>query len=182
MSVEERGALRKRLLVERENFAAGAQHAAAQARLAERLDDVLRQLEPDCLGTYVPMRGEFTPSTMAHRPPGLALPYARRQPRDMHYRRWDGQAPTLRDECGIATSDGAAVVPDVVLVPCVGFTASLWRLGYGGGYFDGWLAAHPGVTAVGVAWSLGRIDSSAWTERAGDLPLTLIVTEDGVIA
>mgnify|MGYP003693774087 CR=1 FL=1 len=69
----------------------------------------------------------------------------------MHYRLWDGQAPRSVDECGIPSSDGAPVAPDVVLVPCVGFTASGFRLGYGGGYFDRWLAAHPQVCAVGVA-------------------------------
>ena len=48
---------------------------------------------------------------------------------------------------------GAVVVPDVLLVPCVGFAAGNYRLGYGGGYFDRYLARHPHVTTMGVAWS-----------------------------
>ena len=51
-----------------------------------------------------------------------------------------------------------------VVVPCVGFTAAGHRLGYGGGHYDRWLAAHPHVVAVGVAWSAGEIN-----ERRGQL-------------
>jgi 5-formyltetrahydrofolate cyclo-ligase len=100
----------------------------------------------------------------------------------MHYRRWDGRAPTIRDECGIPSSDGEVVVPDVVIVPCVGFTDDGFRLGYGGGYFDRWLAAHRGVTAVGVAWSLGRLGPDEFHPGPQDLPLSLIVTEHGVVS
>ena len=37
--------------------------------------------------------------------------------------------------------NGPAVVPDVLLVPLLGFDAAGYRLGYGGGYFDRTLAA-----------------------------------------
>ena len=111
---------------------------------------------------------------------GLALPFARRQPPSMAYRRWDGRSdPDLTDECGIPASSGAVVVPDVVLVPCVGYTRDGYRLGYGGGYFDRWLAAHPGVTPVGVAWHGSEI---TLVPQAHDQALTLIVTENAVVA
>jgi len=73
------------------------------------------------------------------------------------------------------------VVPDVVLVPCLGYTASGFRLGYGGGYFDRWLAAHPQVTAVGVAWSACEIDEAELKPQPHDQRLMLVVTEQGVI-
>jgi 5,10-methenyltetrahydrofolate synthetase len=100
----------------------------------------------------------------------------------MHYRLWDGATPTLQDEWRIATSNGAPVTPDVVLVPCVGFTRSGYRLGYGGGYFDRWLAAHPHVTTVGVAWAVGEISEAEFAAEPHDLPLTVIVTERGVVS
>jgi len=99
----------------------------------------------------------------------------------MHYRCWDGRSPTLIDECGIPACAGAAVVPDVVLVPCVGFTTERFRLGYGGGYFDRWLATHPQVKPVGVAWSVGAIDAGEFVPLAHDLPMLLIVTESGLV-
>jgi len=101
----------------------------------------------------------------------------------MHYRRWDGSDPTHRDECGIPTPDAPSpVVPDVVLVPCLGYTRSGYRLGYGGGYFDRWLAAHPHVTSVGVAWAISEVDDDSFAAQAHDRPLTLIVTDQGVVS
>lgn len=181
-----RPALRAQLLAARERFVASAEVSAAVEAIARELRQVIDRLEPECLGLYWAMRSEFNAAALWIDDKGdttfpLALPFAQRAARQMHYRRWDGQAPHLTDECGIATSDGDPVVPDVVLVPCVGFTASGYRLGYGGGYFDRWLAAHPHVTAVGVAWSVSQIDESQFTPEPHDQPLTLIVTERGVV-
>jgi 5-formyltetrahydrofolate cyclo-ligase len=97
----------------------------------------------------------------------------------MTYRRWNGRdEPSVRDECGIPSVDGQTVVPDVVLVPCVGYTRDGVRLGYGAGYFDRWLAAHPHVTAVGIAWSHSEIALEA---QPHDQPLMLVVTDAGVV-
>ena len=97
----------------------------------------------------------------------------------MHYRLWDGTPPRLQDECGIAACDGAAVVPDVVLVPCVGFTRSGYRLGYGGGYFDRTLAA---CARRPIAIGLGFADSLLPTiyPQDHDIPMNMIVTDTSV--
>jgi 5,10-methenyltetrahydrofolate synthetase len=109
------------------------------------------------------------------------LPYARLSPRALEFRRWDGAAPTLADECGIGSSDGAPVVPDVVVVPCVGFTAAGHRLGFGGGYYDRWLAANRHVVAVGVAWSFAEIDLAIFAPQPHDVALAFVVTEHGIL-
>lgn len=179
-----RRVLRERLLGERERWV-GA-HPQAAAALAARLREVLQELDPDLLGLYWPVRSEFNASVLLaddEKPVArrLALPFATRRPPAMHYRPWDGRPPTLHDECGIPSCAGAEVVPEVVLVPCVGFTPEGFRLGYGGGYFDRWLAAHPGVTTVGVAWSGAALDAAAFDARPHDRPLDLVVTEAGVL-
>ncbi|MEO6408488.1 MAG: 5-formyltetrahydrofolate cyclo-ligase [Burkholderiaceae bacterium] len=182
-----RAALRKEWLERRRVFVQGPRGAAAQVSLGNHLQAVLATLEPQCLGGYWAMRSEFNAvrllrddSAGMHWP--LALPFARREGRSMHYRAWDGAAPTRDDECGIPTSDGPEVLPDVVLVPCLGHTRDGYRLGYGAGYFDRFLAAHPHLTAVGVAWSAGELDAATgFVPQPHDRPLTLIVTEDGVI-
>jgi 5-formyltetrahydrofolate cyclo-ligase len=161
--------------------------AGAAASLSRHLNAVLLDLEPESLGLYWPHRSEFNAaagvlgdSRFAKMP--KSLPYARRKPVSMEYRAWGGGAPTAVDECGIPASEGAPALPDVVLVPCVGFTSDGFRLGYGGGYFDRWLAQHPDVTAIGVAWSGGEIDPAMLQVQAHDLPLALIVTDLGVVS
>lgn len=180
----DRASLRKELLRQRREFIASPAFAAAQVQLGQRLLSLLEQLEPQCLGLYWPLEGEFNAAALLAGPQGLedctlALPFARKANRQMDFRRWDGQPPAVKDECGIPSSEGAVVVPDVLLVPCVGFSTAGYRLGYGGGYYDRWLAAHPGVTTVGLAWQQGE---TALDVQPHDQALTIIVTESAVLA
>jgi len=172
----ERTELRRSLMAARREFAASPAFQTAQAALDRPLRELLAQLEPELLGVYWPLAGEFDPGAL---PYARALPFARRDPAEMVYRRWDGAAPCVEDECGIATCAGAVAVPDVVLVPCVGFTREGFRLGYGGGYFDRWLAQHPGVTTIGLAWSGAE---THFPVEAHDRALTVILTERELIA
>jgi len=176
----DRSVLRRHLLAARRDFAGTPAFQAAEHALRQALPALLGQLEPELLGVYWPLGGErggeFDPGPL---PWPRALPFARRAPAAMHYRRWDGGEPAVRDECGIPASTGAAAVPDVVLVPCVGFTREGFRLGYGGGYFDRWLAEHPGVTSIGLAWSSAEAN---FPVEAHDRALTLILTERELLA
>lgn len=184
-----RSKLRQQLLQARQAWSTTNAAVAAQDQLTQHLTDLLEQLEPTCLGLYWPIRGEFNPRPLALMLKGemnlsLALPWAYKATaaRDarMDYRRWDGQTPETTDECGIACPDSAPADPDVVLVPCVGYTASGHRLGYGGGYFDRYMAAHPHITAVGAAWDDARVDAADFQVQKHDQPLMLIVTPSGL--
>lgn len=172
--------LRAELLARR---TAQGEDLGAESRLAQHLAQVLQMLEPTVLGVYWPIRFEFNPVRMLEADPQaatlpLALPWVQKTPRQMHFRHWDRSAPTLHDEVGIPACEGQPVIPDVVLAPCVGFTSSGLRLGYGGGYFDRYLAAHPHVTAIGIAPAWARVDFEA---QAHDLALPLIVTDEGIV-
>lgn len=180
-----RSELRSRLRAQRQQFGSSPGFAQAQSALGRQLAQVVAQLEPDCLGVYASIRSEFNAVVALGDDPFCdklpwALPYCIREPRDMHYRQWDRKAPMVADECGIASASGPRVVPDVVLVPCVGFAPGHYRLGYGGGYFDRFLAAHPEVTTIGVAWSFCALSEQEFVPQPHDIPLTLIVTEQGV--
>ena len=155
------------------------------------LSGLLERLEPTTLGLYWPIQAEFSAGVLPWQPlwPDetlLALPQALRpvagtQPARMVYRRFSGPQTLERDEYGLPTGDGGLCEPDVLLVPCVGFTDDGFRLGYGGGFFDRYRAAHPGITTVGVAWSGSRLATTEFTPEPHDHPLDLLITEDGLI-
>src|SRR5262249_46364769 len=154
--------------------------------LGRHLASLLHRLEPQGLGLYWPVLGEFNAVALWRADEYLraipaSLPFATRQPPAMHYRPWDGSPPSVPDAGAMPAASGAPTVPDVVLVPCVGFTREGFRLGYGGGFFDRWLAACQHVTSVGIAWSHGLIGDAEFAPQPHDVPLTLIVTEQGVV-
>jgi 5-formyltetrahydrofolate cyclo-ligase len=64
---------------------------------------------------------------------------------------------------------------DVVVVPMLGFDDSLNRIGYGGGYYDKFLATQPHARKIGVCFELGRVDHIPTDSH--DIPVDMIVTE-----
>ena len=64
---------------------------------------------------------------------------------------------------------------DAVIVPMLGFDSSLQRIGYGGGYYDKFLAAQPQTRKIGVCFEFGRLEHIP--AEAHDIPLDAIVTE-----
>lgn len=71
-------------------------------------------------------------------------------------------------------ADAPEVVPNVLIVPLVGFTETGERLGQGGGHYDRWLAAHPNTTTIGLGWDVQRVD--ALPTEPHDHRLNAIVT------
>jgi len=67
---------------------------------------------------------------------------------------------------------------DAVVVPGIGFTANGERLGYGKGFYDRWLAAHPSACRIGFAYAAQVL--TALPSEAHDERLDLLVTEDGI--
>lgn len=72
------------------------------------------------------------------------------------------------------SEDAPEVVPDVLFMPLVAFTAQGDRLGQGGGFYDKWLGAHPDVIRIGLAWDMQEVPELPIEPH--DMPLTAIVT------
>lgn len=71
------------------------------------------------------------------------------------------------------------VVPEVLFMPLVGFTAKGDRLGQGGGYYDRHLAAHPQTIAIGMAWDVQEVPELP--TELHDMRLSAIVTPTRVL-
>lgn len=154
---------------------------AIELHLVEQLSG----FTPKLLGAYWPHRDEYDPMPLAAWHAGrngdVALPavVARGQP--LEYRPWSPDVPMApgRFSFGIPEPvNGPAVVPNLMLVPLLGFDAAGYRLGYGGGYFDRTLAAwlvRP--KTIGVGFEIGRLPTIH--PQPHDIPLDMIVTEAG---
>lgn len=95
----------------------------------------------------------------------------------LRFHAWTRHAPMRAAEFGIPVpARGRPVQPDALLIPCVGFDARRFRLGYGGGYYDRTLAQSvPWPLCVGVAFECSREDSVE--PRPHDLQLDVVITD-----
>jgi 5-formyltetrahydrofolate cyclo-ligase len=64
---------------------------------------------------------------------------------------------------------------DVILVPMLGFDATLNRIGFGGGYYDKLLAGQPQAQKIGLCFSNGTVDELPVEPH--DVALDQIVTD-----
>ncbi len=66
---------------------------------------------------------------------------------------------------------------DVIIVPMLGFDEKLHRVGYGGGYYDKFLAGQPSAKKIGVCYEACKV--ARIPIEAHDVRLDMIVTENG---
>lgn len=96
--------------------------------------------------------------------------------------RFYGKADELsKSPLGIKEPTGQAYLGEieVALVPLLCVNPQGYRLGYGGGYYDRFLSAHPQTVKAGVGYYLQLTDENFQEEH--DVPLDLMVTERGII-
>ncbi|TKC78211.1 5-formyltetrahydrofolate cyclo-ligase [Trinickia terrae] len=176
--------LRKMLLEARKTACCAPDAAAA---LGARILDILEHYAPRVAAFYWPLTGEFDArdalaewlSLDARRQ--AALPVIPVIGTALEFHEWAPGMPMKIGHHRIPEPESARVlVPDLLLIPCVGFDGDGYRLGYGGGYYDRTLAAWPGAVrpaTVGVAFEACRINDLP--REAHDVPLDAIVTDAG---
>jgi 5-formyltetrahydrofolate cyclo-ligase len=170
-------------LIERRMAVAPATRRQWAAAIEPALEALIRARGARTIGFYWPFKAEFDPRPLVARllDGGLraALPVVVEKNRPMIFRLW---TPSTEMTSGIwdipVPKDSASVIPDLVLAPVVGFDASRYRLGYGGGYFDRTLASlAPRPVAIGVGFELGRL--ATIHPQGFDVPMDHVVTEAG---
>ncbi|MDB5840558.1 MAG: 5-formyltetrahydrofolate cyclo-ligase [Herminiimonas sp.] len=128
------------------------------------------QCEPDLQGLY---------RELAARGVQLALPVVVEKDAPLEFCAWQPGDQLTKDLCGVhvPAQRGAGVTPECLLLPCVGFNAERYRLGYGAGYYDRTLAVMPRPFTMGIAYSCSH---AAFDAAAHDIALDRIITEKPV--
>lgn len=93
-------------------------------------------------------------------------------------------AQTSKGKYGITEPDESLPVPDysektVALVPGLSFTEKGERLGYGGGYYDRFLAKYPYIYAIGLTYEDLIADSLPCLSH--DLTVCALATEERMV-
>jgi 5-formyltetrahydrofolate cyclo-ligase len=161
-----------------------AAHAAGQGRAADILAEVLAPHAGRALAGYMAMRTEIDPgpAMAAHAGP-VAVPVIEGAGRPLRFRAWSPGCAMVPGPFGAAVPAGGEwVEPEVLIVPLVAFDRRMFRLGYGGGFYDRTLA---GLRATGPRLAIGFAFAAQEVAEVPveptDEPLDLIVTEAGVI-
>ena len=142
------------------------------------------------IGAYWPIKGEFDPLPALYRwaegaPDNIerriGLPVADRATGSLRFHVWYPGCPMENDAYDIPKpKDTEEFVPEILVVPCLGFGPGGVRLGYGGGFFDRTLASlRPRPVTVGVSFTHGFLP--LLRAEPDDLPLDAMLTEDGLL-
>jgi 5-formyltetrahydrofolate cyclo-ligase len=166
----------------------------ARADLLQRVMRIWLVGRPDSvIGAYWPIKGEFDPLPALHRwkedgelqgesqRRRIGLPVVDRVHKTLTFHAWYPGCPMENDAYDIPKpKDTELIVPSLLFVPCLGYSAGGYRLGYGGGFYDRTLAAlEPRPFTVGLGFGSGFIDD--FEPEAHDVPLDAILNDNGVV-
>lgn len=65
---------------------------------------------------------------------------------------------------------------DLIIVPCLGYDSRGYRLGWGGGFYDKFLASQKSALKIGLCFKAGHIKTGL-PHESHDIPLDKVVTE-----
>ncbi|MGD9602333.1 MAG: 5-formyltetrahydrofolate cyclo-ligase [Gammaproteobacteria bacterium] len=175
---------RQRLLDARRALSHDARRRIRDALVAGLMDALVPRIHArHVLGFYWPIRGEFDLREVVEaclaRGARAALPEVVDKSGPLVFRPWVPGCAMKTGVWNIPIPDtGDVVFPDILLVPLVGFDDAGYRLGYGGGYYDRTIAAHPGrPLCVGVGMAAARLPGIH--PQAHDVPMHAVLTEAG---
>ncbi len=137
---------------------------------------------------YMPIGSEIDPrilmQDLERRGHQLALPVVTAPDEALVFKRYAIGDDLLTGAYGIQTpvTDAPDVVPDILLVPGLGFDSRLYRLGYGGGYYDrtitNLVASGVRLETIGLAFASQMVDTLPIDDH--DVPMTMVLTEAGM--
>ncbi len=185
----DKAALRRELVRQRLNLPDRLQRAHA---LQQVMRFWLVQRPDTVIGAYWPIKGEFDPLPALHRwkedgelqgtpqRRRIGLPVIDKVKKTLSFHAWYPGCPMEEDAYGIPKpKDTELLTPTLLFVPCVGYGAGGYRLGYGGGFYDRTLAAlRPKPFTVGLGYVESYVEH--FEPEPHDEPLDAILNDAGV--
>ena len=112
----------------------------------------------------------------------LSLPVIKKN-NEMDFYRWSKNDLLKLNDYGIPEPEkNKKVFPDILLVPLVAFDSRLYRIGYGGGYYDRYIEKYlnkKNLLKIGIAYSCQKINKVPVNNY--DKKLDIIITEKYVL-
>ena len=134
--------------------------------------------------TYMPIKAEVDLRPLLEDFPHKRWVLPRILPEAQHSLLFHPYDPTQLVRHRFGMDEPAASLPQIppaeiqlALVPGLAYDCHGWRLGYGGGYYDRFLAAFPEIS-LGISFDTLLLDSLPRGEY--DLPMQWLVTEKGL--
>ena len=142
-------------------------------------------LKKKVIGGYYPYNFEFGNfdllKTLEKKKYKISLPKITSN-NQMNFYEWSFETPLSINTYGIPEPISNKIVyPDALLVPFVAFDKSRNRLGYGGGYYDRYIAKikkKKNVITIGLGFSFQRADKLPFNKN--DIKLNYIITEKNI--
>lgn len=190
--------LRKELLGKRQAIVTDIERAKSLTEgFQENVSSFLNSEKYDNLKSiafYWPIHGEPDIQTallewLKHKPGrSLALPVTQKG-QALDFFEWNKTTQMSAGLYGIMEPKNAKqTIPELIFTPCLGWQfqhGKLWRLGYGGGYYDRTMAhLHSNnirPILVGLGYSQLTLSPSEWQVQAHDIPLDVLITEDEIL-
>ena len=154
------------------------------AKIMERLEETDLFRQASCIALYHAIPGEVQTAALIekwYREKKLLLPLIKGN--DLRLLLYAGKDSLKAGAFGILepTEDCVAVPEseiDLIIVPGVAFDRQHNRLGRGKGFYDRFLAAHPGFTTVAAAFEFQLFDAVPFEET--DILPQMLVTEQKI--
>jgi 5,10-methenyltetrahydrofolate synthetase len=179
---QHKNSLRQILLAQRQALPS-AMREEWNAAIGKHLNHLLEQQPVRSMGVFWPMRSEPDLRQLfkewAAAGIQLALPIVIDSALPLKFLAWTPGDPLAKDAMGVwvPAETSVEVEPELLLIPCVGYNAGKYRLGYGGGFYDRTLASSPRPRAIGVAYACSRTEFGV---ESHDIALDAMVTEAGI--
>ena len=156
---ESKKALRKGILAKRRNLSEEYQKQAAQ-EIYEKLRALEVYKEASVLCLYVPIQKEvdlfqYIPEFRAD---GKQIYLPRVNGNTMDFYAYNEQTALVEDSM-VQLEPEKTGGTCLIVMPGAVFTRSCDRIGYGGGYYDRYLAAHPDCHTAAVGYAIQIVDS-----------------------